>query len=108
MKTRNSRNAPRNKTPGEVRFCNYYVEFPDGDVWSDYTHIVGGFHAWIKNTALWRQNPELVGKLMKNGEAHWKDNNGVTHRMVISDSACSRNWGLNKKIKQRSRLGVVR
>lgn len=107
MKTQNSSSRPRDATPGEIRYCNYYIEFPDGEVWSDYTHIAGGYNAWIQNTAIWRNNPDLARKLSIKGEAHWKDHNGVTHRMKISDEACERKWGLNKKIK-RTALEIVR
>lgn len=61
---------------------------------------MGGYNAWIKNTAIWRNNPDLARTLATKGEAHWKDHNGVEHRMKISDTACERKWGLNKKIKQ--------
>ena len=107
MKTRNSSSRPRNHTPGEIRYCNYYLEFPDGEVWSDFTHIAGGYNAWIKNTAIWRQRPDLARKLAIRGEAHWKDHNGVEHRMVISDTPCVRNWGLKNKIK-RTAIEIVR
>lgn len=107
MKTRNSSGRPTDHTPGQIRYCNYYLEFPDGEVWSDYTHIAGGYNAWIQNTAIWRQRPDLARKLAIKGEAHWKDHNGVKHRMKISDTACERRWGLNKQVK-RSALEIVK
>lgn len=100
MKTRNSSSRPTDNTPGQIRYCNYFLEFPDGEVWSDYTHVAGGYNAWIKNTAIWRNNPDVASKLASKGEAHWKDHNGVIHRMKISDVACERKWGLNRKIKR--------
>lgn len=90
MKSKRSSAAPRDATPGEVRFCNYYIEMPDGDTWSDYTHIVGGLNAWIINTAIFRANPEAASSLLKSGEYHWKDHNKVLHRMVISNTPCER------------------
>jgi len=107
MKTKNTRNSPRDSTPGHIRYCNYFLEFPDGEVWSDALHIAGGFNAWIKNTALWRTKPDLARTLVMKGEAHWKDSNGVGHRMIISDSPVERKWGLNKKHK-RSAIEIVR
>lgn len=106
MKTKNSSSAPRDSTQGLIRYCNYYVEFPDGEVWSQYTHIAGGLLAWVKNTALYRANPDAARKLIKSGEFHWKVKTmttqglgSVIHRMVISEQPCAMNWGLNKKIK---------
>lgn len=90
MKTRNSSSAPRNKTPGDIRYLNYYIELSNEIIRADYTHIAGGLHAWVKNTAIWRRNPELAVKLVQKGQAHWKDHNGVTHRMVISNTPCER------------------
>ncbi len=107
MKTRNSSSRPVNHTPGQIRYCNYFLEFPDGEVWSDFTHIAGGYNAWIKNTAIWRNRPDLARKLAMKGEAHWKDHNGVTHRMQIADSPCTRVWGLNKKHK-RSAIELIK
>lgn len=97
MKTKNSSSAPRDQTPGDIRYCNYFLEFPDGETWSDYTHIAGGLNAWIMNTAVWKRNPELAQKLLKKGQAHWKDTNGVTHRMVIAEKPCVQKWGTRRK-----------
>lgn len=107
MRTKNSSNAPKDSTPGLLRFCNYYIEFPDGDRWSDYTHIVGGFNAWIQNTQIYKKDPVAAQSLIKTGQAHWKDNNGVVHRMVISEHACERKWGLNNGVK-RNNVGFIK
>jgi hypothetical protein len=106
MKTKNSRPSPRNKTPGEIRYCLYSIEFPDGDVWTDYTHIAGGLNAWIKNTGIWRKQPDRALNLIKRGQTHWKDRNGITHRMVISETPCERKWGTGKV--RRGPLEIVR
>ena len=101
MKTKNSSSAPRDQTPGEIRYCNYYLEFPDGEQWSDYTHIAGGLESWITRTALYKMNPDAARMLMKKGEYHWYVRHGkmgsVRHRMVISATPCPRNWGRRKK-----------
>jgi hypothetical protein len=104
MKSKNSNTRPRDATPGDIRYCLYSIEFPDGDVWTDYTHIAGGYNAWIKNTAIWKNNPDVARVLSQKGEAHWKDHNGVTHRMKISETPCERKWGLNKKHVRRTNL----
>lgn len=100
MKTKNSSSRPRDSAKGLIRYCCYFLEFPDGEVWSDYTHIAGGYNAWIQNTAIWKTRPDVARKLSMKGECHWKDHNGVTHRMQVSDKPCERNWGLNKKIRR--------
>lgn len=105
MKTKNSSAKPQDATHGHIRYCNYYLEFPDGEVWSDYTHIAGGYSAWITNTRIWKDKPDLARKLSLTGEAHWKDHNGVEHRMIVADQPCERKWGLNKKHKRSSSVG---
>lgn len=107
MKTRRSSAAPRDATPGHVRYCNYYVMFPDGEVWHQSTFIAGGLLAWVKNTTLYRTSPEAARKLIKSGEYHWKVKTmtahgpgSVTHRMVIASEAVPTKWG-NQKIIHR-------
>src|SRR4051812_11287944 len=102
MKTKNSSSRPEDWTPGVIRYCNYYLEFPDGDVWSDFTHVAGGFVSWIERTALWKKDPELARMLATKGEAHWKDHNGVEHRMIISETPCNRKWGKPDRIKRQA------
>jgi hypothetical protein len=100
MKTKNSNRSPRDSTQGLIRYCNYYLEFPDGDVWCDYVHIAGGFHSWIQRTVLWKTNPDAARKLVTNGEHHWKDNNGVLHRMVISETPVVKKWGKPGQVRR--------
>lgn len=106
MKTKNSAPTPRDSTQGLVRYCNYFMEFPDGEVWHDSTHVVGGFHAWIKNTNLYKTKPEVALKMARTGEAHWKDSNGVEHRMILSETPVERKWGLNKKVIRKSAIEI--
>lgn len=109
MKTKNSNRSPRDSTQGLIRYCNYYLEFPDGDIWHDSVgHIAGGLHSWVVRTALFRRNPDGARALMKKGEHHWKDSNGVIHRMVISDTPIGRKWGINRQIKRKAGLEIVR
>lgn len=111
MKTKNSSSSPKDQTPGDIRYCNYYIEFPDGEVWSDYTHIAGGLESWITRTTLHKMNPEAARMLIKKGEYHWYVSHGplgrVRHRMVVSDTPCERKWGLNNKIK-RTAIEIVK
>lgn len=111
MKTKNSSQAPRDSTQGHIRYCNYYVEFPDGEVWSDYTHIAGGLESFITRTLLHRINPDAARNLIKKGEYHWYVSHGklgkVRHRMVVSDVACERNWGKNKRVFHTSGLHLT-
>jgi hypothetical protein len=103
MKTKNSNRAPRDQTPGEIRYLNYYLEFPDGEVWSDYTHVVGGFHSWIERTALHKMNPDAAARLKSKGEYHWYVDHGaagrVRHHMKLSDTPCPSNWGKRKTLE---------
>lgn len=96
MKTKNSSAAPRDATPGEIRYLNYFLEFPDGEVWSQFMHIAGGLSAWVKNTAIYRNNPDAARKLMQQGVHSWKDRNGVKHVMRIDNSPCQHKWGTGK------------
>lgn len=109
MKTKNSSAAPRDSTQGLIRYCNYYVEFPDGDRWSDYTHIAGGLESWISRTTLHKMNPEAARKLTQKGEYHWYVSHGdkgrVRHHMIISEIPCERKWGLNNQIVKKT--GIV-
>lgn len=111
MKTKKSSSAPRNHTPGEVRYCNYYIEFPDGNQWSDYTHVAGGLESWVTRTALHKTNPEAAKRMIQKGEYHWYVSHGdmgrVRHHMVLSDTPCERRWGLNENIK-RSVIEIVK
>ena len=40
-----------NHTPGEIRYCTYTLEFPDGDAWVDQVPIVHELQFWLKNTS---------------------------------------------------------
>jgi len=103
MKTKNSSSRPKDSTQGLIRYCNYYLEFPDGEIWSDYSHIAGGLESWVKRTALYKMNPDAARALVQKGEYHWYVSHGpagrVRHHMKISDVACERKWGRNTKVR---------
>lgn len=85
MKTKNSSNAPRNKTLGHVRYFTLYRIFPgERDYWVDQVPIVHELDFTLKNSR-WRNDPQKCHDLLKKGETKWVDHNGVTHRLVIED-----------------------
>ena len=110
MKTKNSSSRPRDLTPGDIRYCNYTLEFPDGSTWTDYTHVAGGLESWITRTRLHKTNPRAAEALIKKGEYHWYVSHGplgkVRHHMQISDVKCERAWG-SKQVK-RTALELVK
>jgi hypothetical protein len=97
VKTKNSSAAPRDSTQGVIRYCNFYLEFPDGEVWHDSAHIAGGLYAWATNV-MSKTDPEVGRALLKKGEFHRKHPDGTTHRWVVSDTPVEHKWGLNKGI----------
>jgi hypothetical protein len=106
MKTKNSSSRPRDQTQGETRYCNIYIEFPDGEVWSDSIYFAGGLAAWITNTRIWKNKPDLARNLMLKGEAHWKQSNGVVEHWKIEEKPCSRKWGKPGQIKRSSKVNT--
>ena len=100
MKTKNSAITPRDSTQGHIRYCNYTLEFPDGEIWTDYTHIAGGLESWVTRTMLHKTNPDAARALIKKGEYHWYVSHGtmgrVRHHMKVSDTKCEQNWGSNR------------
>jgi hypothetical protein len=82
----------KHHTIGQVRYFTYYLEFPDGERWQDQSPFVGNLGYLIKTTQFYKK-PEVLRGLMMKGSAHWKDHNGVTHRVIIEDEARPRIWG---------------
>lgn len=111
MKTKQSSSAPRDSTQGHIRYCNYTLEFPDGETWSDYSHVAGGLSSWITRTMLHKTNPEAAKRLLQKGEYHWYVSHGslgrVRHHMKLADAPCERNWGVNR-IKKKPALEAVK
>lgn len=103
MKTKNSNSAPRDSTQGEIRYLNYSLEFPDGEIWTDYTHVAGGLDSFITRTNLHVLNPDAARALVKKGEYHWYASHGalgrVRHHMKLSNEKCEQNWGSKRIIK---------
>jgi hypothetical protein len=86
----------KNHTPGQIRYFTYYLIFPkDKDVWVDQVPFVHPLSYELKRTTFGK-NPEVARTIMKNGECHWKDHNGVTHRVVVEEEVRAKNWGVKK------------
>lgn len=83
--------APLNKVYG-VRYFTYELHFPkDKDYWVDQVPFVEHLDWVLKNKC--KFPPQISRALMLKGEAHWKDQNGVTHRIKIDDHIVPRRWG---------------
>lgn len=86
--------AIKNHTPGRIRYFTYSLIFPkDKDVWVDQIAFVHPLTHELKRTTFGK-NPDIARKIMQNGEVHWKDHNGVTHRIVVEETVRPRNWGV--------------
>jgi hypothetical protein len=83
----------RNHTLGQVRYFTYSLEFPDGDHWMDQLPFVGPLDQ-ILPTTQFGTNPDIAKKLLLAGEAHFRDSNGVTHRVQIESERRPRRWGI--------------
>ena len=85
-----------NHTPGTVRYFTYYLIFPgDKEMWVDQTPFVHELQFQLQNTA-WRHDHKKVRDLLHKGETHWKDHNGVEHRVVIESTKRPTNWGVKR------------
>lgn len=81
------------KTLGKVRYFTYYLIFPgDNDYWVDQSPFVHDLQFQLKQTR-WGRDPIKCDELLKKGETKWKDQNGVTHRVVIEDIKRPKKWG---------------
>lgn len=85
---------PREHSPGLVRYLTYYLHFPkDKDYWVDQIPFCQDLLNLLKNTKF---PPKLAAELLRKGEGHWKDHNGVTHRVTIEETWQPRKWGTKK------------
>lgn len=88
----------KNHAPGELRFLTYELFFPDGDHWQDQEHIIGPLDSWLKLTTF-TARPDLYRDILIKGSVHWKDNNGVEHRIHVDEQQRPRIWGTKGKKK---------
>jgi hypothetical protein len=94
--------AVKDKTPGEIRFFTYWIIFPDGDEWVDQVPFVHDLQWELKNSCF-ELEPVLKHELQKKGDIHWKDHNGITHRVKIESVRRSRRWGVGNPLMQAKR-----
>lgn len=82
--------APVNKE-FHTRYFTYYLHFPkDKDFWVAQTPFIHDLQYELTRSKF---KPDIKAALAKNGEAHWKDHNGIIHRVVIEDVQRPRRWG---------------
>lgn len=86
----------KNHTLGEVRYFTYWLEFPDGEVWVDQSPFVGPLDTLLPLTRF-KNRIDICNRLRAGGEAHWKDNNGVGHRLKVEEIERTTNWGVRRK-----------
>ena len=88
---------PRNHTPGQTRYIHYFLYFPDDSVWQDCFPFAQPIDVLIKNFGLYKNGRlDICQRLMRKGDTHWKDRNGITHRMMIAEREIPRIWGKNR------------
>ncbi len=84
-------------TPGQVRYFTYYLIFPgSNEAWVDQSPFVHDLQFELSRTR-WSNDRNKMNDLLKKGETQWKDNNGVTHRVVIETVERPRVWGIKKR-----------
>lgn len=86
----------KNKTLGQIRYFSYFLQFPNGEEWVESRPFVHELSFELQNTTFGRVH-ELYRMMMKTGSCHWKDHNGVTHRVVVEDTPRLKVWGTKKK-----------
>lgn len=79
----------------DVRYWTYYLIFPDGTEWVDQMPFIHDMQFELKNSCF-DIEPHQKRDLLVKGETHWKDHNGVTHRVVIEGTERPRRWGVGK------------
>jgi len=91
-------------TPGDIRYLTYYLIFPhDRDIWQDQITILHDLQFEMTRWAFIKKDPKRANELLTRGETHWKDDHGVTHRVVIESTKRNRRWGLPKQKLQLAR-----
>jgi len=82
----------------EVRYFTYWLIFPGDkkeDYWVDQVPFIHDLQFELKNSR-WAKDPNKCRDLLMKGETHWKDQNGVEHRVVIEDKERPRKWGIKR------------
>lgn len=87
-----------------IRYWTYFLTFPDGETWVDSTPFLHDLQFELQNM---KHNPRysknmsmsfstFADKMLRKGECHWKDRNGVEHRVKIEDIERARVWGTKR------------
>lgn len=82
-----------NHIPGKVRYFNYYLEFPDRDIWCDAIPFVHPLDFELKQTRWMAHEPNVYRDILNKGEARFTDQNGVKHIIKVSEEPVKRRWG---------------
>ena len=82
-----------------TRYLTYYLEFP-GDrqdqYWVKQIPFIHDIQFEMRNWKGVNADPKAVRDLLRSGETHWRDHNGVTHRLCIEEQARPERWGVQK------------
>jgi hypothetical protein len=96
----------KNHTPGQIRYFTYYLNFPNelakvigAPQWVDQVPFVHELQFELKKTTFGKI-PGMARDILNKGECHWKDQNGVEHRVVVEDQPREKNWGVKKQVIQ--------
>lgn len=82
---------------GEIRYLTYQLIFPgDNEVWTDQLPFVENVQSYLKKTR-WKNDPTATRNLLVKGEHHFKDHNGVTHRVLIETTQRPKVWGKRRR-----------
>lgn len=85
----------------ETRYLTYWLIFPSntlkGDFWVRQIPFIHDLQFEMQNWKGINKDPNVMNKLLKKGEAHWKDHNGVEHRLVIEDKKRPEKWGIQRQ-----------
>jgi hypothetical protein len=92
----------KNHTPGQIRYFTYYIEFPESlratmgaDHWVDSVPFVHELQFELKKTTFGKI-PGMARDILAKGECHWKDQNGVGHRVKVTNEPETKIWGVKK------------
>lgn len=88
----------KNHTLGETRYLTYELMFKDGEHWIEQEPFWGPLDTWLKLTEF-KKRPSICIDLIYKGESHWVDQNGVTHKVSITNKEMPKKWGTGKKKK---------
>lgn len=86
----------KNHAQGQTRYLTYQLMFKDGEHWCDQEPFWGPLDTWLRLTQFAKRKDICIDLITK-GETHWKDHNGVTHKVSIDTVQRPRVWGTKRK-----------